>query len=49
MVPIEFTNFHALAVGADLKGRERLEQTAWLVHFAYEGKNPKIVALVKEG
>ena len=48
MVPIEFTNFHALAVGANVTGRERLEQTAWLIHFAYEDKGPRIIGIVKE-
>ncbi len=36
VIPVEFTNLHFISIGADLIGPERLDQTAWLVHFTYE-------------
>jgi hypothetical protein len=49
VVPVEFTNFHSISIGADVHGPERLDQSAWLVVFAQEGGRPRIVGLVKEG
>jgi hypothetical protein len=49
VVPVEFTNFHLISIGADVHGPERLEQSAWLVVIGYEGGRPRIVGLVKEG
>lgn len=49
VVPVEFTNFHAISIGADLQGRDRLEQTAWLVFFDYVGGEPTIIGLCREG
>jgi hypothetical protein len=49
VVPIEFSNFHAISIGADLQGRERLDQTAWMAFFDYHEGHPSIVALLKEG
>ena len=49
VVPVEFTNFHWIAIGADVHGPERLDQSAWLVVFSYEDALPKIIGLVKEG
>jgi hypothetical protein len=49
VVPVEFTNLNAISIGADLQGPERLDQTAWLVFFAFEHGHPKAIALTKEG
>ena len=49
VVPVEFANFHHIAIGADVHGPERLDQPAWLVVFSYESGRPKIIGLVKEG
>ncbi|MBN2114624.1 MAG: putative Ig domain-containing protein, partial [Acidimicrobiia bacterium] len=49
VIPVEFTNLHFISVGADLLGPERLDQTAWLVHFAYEEGKPRVIALCREG
>jgi hypothetical protein len=49
VIPIEFTNFHCVSIGADVHGHERLEQAAWLVMFTYEDGRPKIIGLVREG
>jgi len=49
VIPIEYTNFHVLSVGAHLSGRERLDQTAWLAHFSYEENTPYLIALTREG
>ena len=49
VVPIEFTNFHAISIGVDLQGRERLDQTAWMAFLDYRHGQPSIVALLKEG
>ena len=49
VVPVEFTNLHFIAIGADVHGPERLDQSAWLVVFSYEDARPKIIGLVKEG
>ncbi|MEE8497657.1 MAG: putative Ig domain-containing protein, partial [Acidimicrobiia bacterium] len=49
MVPVEFTNFHTVSIGADVSGRERLDLPAWLVVFAYEDDRARIIGLVKEG
>ncbi|MDX1690325.1 MAG: putative Ig domain-containing protein [Acidimicrobiia bacterium] len=49
VIPVEFTNYHAMSIGADLHGRERLEQRAWLVFFDYVDGDPKVVALAREG
>ena len=49
VVPVEFSNFHWIAIGADVHGPERLDQSAWLVVFSYEEARPRIIGLVKEG
>jgi len=49
VIPVEYTNFSVLSVGADLSGRERLDQTAWLAHFSYEENTPYPIALTREG
>ena len=49
VVPVEFTNLHFISIGADLIGPERLDQTAWLVHFSYEDGKPRIIGLCREG
>ncbi len=49
VIPVEFSNFHHIAIGADLHGAERLAQSAWLIVFSYEASRPKIIGLVKEG
>jgi hypothetical protein len=49
VLPVEFTNFHIISISADLRGRDRLDQKAWLAFFSYEGYAPYLVALVKEG
>jgi hypothetical protein len=49
VIPVEYTNFHILSLGADVSGRERLDQAAWLVHFSYEQGVPSIIALTREG
>jgi hypothetical protein len=49
VVPVEYVNFHAISIGADLQGRERLDQTAWMAVFDYQHGEPSIVALLKEG
>lgn len=49
VVPVEFTNFHTISVGADVHGPERLDQSAWILAFTYEGGRARIVGLVKEG
>ena len=48
-MPGEFTNLHMMSIGADLSGRERLDQNAWMVFFTYEGGRPRTMALAKEG
>ena len=48
-IPVEFTNLHFASIGADLQGRDRLDQTAWLVMLAYEDGEPKVIGLCKEG
>ena len=49
MIPVEFTNFHTVSIGADVTGRERLDLPAWLVVFRYEDDRAHIIGLVKEG
>jgi len=49
MIPVEFTNFHAISIGADVHGRERFDLPAWLVMFTYEDGLARIIGLVKEG
>jgi uncharacterized repeat protein (TIGR01451 family) len=49
VIPVEFTNFHFISIGAELHGPERLDQSAWLVMVTYEEGIPRIVGLVKEG
>ncbi|MEX0826026.1 MAG: putative Ig domain-containing protein [Acidimicrobiia bacterium] len=49
VIPVEFTNFHSVSIGADVHGPERLEQAAWLIMFSYEDGHPKIIGLVREG
>ncbi len=49
VIPVEFTNYHAVSIGADLQGRDRLDQGAWLVFFDYIAGHPTIVGLCKEG
>ncbi|MEX1207862.1 MAG: putative Ig domain-containing protein, partial [Acidimicrobiia bacterium] len=49
VIPVEFTNFHCVSIGADVHGPERLEQAAWLIMFTYEDGHPKIIGLVREG
>ncbi|NQV06652.1 putative Ig domain-containing protein [bacterium] len=49
VIPVEFSNCNAVSIGADLQGRERLDQIAWLVFLAYEHGEPRIIGLVKEG
>lgn len=49
LIPVESTNCNTVSIGADLQGRERLDQIAWLVFFSYEGGRRRIIALVKEG
>jgi len=49
IIPVEFTNFHAISIGADVSGRERLDLPAWLVVFSYEDGRAQIIGLVKEG
>jgi hypothetical protein len=49
VIPVEFANFHYISIGADLLGPERLDQTAWLVHFSYENGRPRVVGLCREG
>jgi hypothetical protein len=49
VIPVEFTNLHFISIGADLIGPERLEQTAWLVHFSYEDGKPRVIGLCREG
>ena len=49
VMPVEFTNFHFIAIGANVHGLERLDQPAWMVVFSYEDARPKIIGLVKEG
>jgi hypothetical protein len=49
VIPVEFTNFHAISIGADLQGRERLDQSAWLVFFDYVAGEPTVIALCREG
>lgn len=49
VIPVEFTNFHFVSVGADLHGPDRLDQSAWLVMISYEAARPRIIGLVREG
>jgi hypothetical protein len=49
VIPVEFTNLHFISIGADLIGPERLDQTAWLVHFSYEDGKPRVIGLCREG
>jgi hypothetical protein len=49
VIPVEFTNFHFISIGADLAGPERLDQVAWLVLFAYEDGKPRVIGLCREG
>jgi hypothetical protein len=49
VIPVEFTNLHAISVGADVHGTERLDQHAWLVLFTHEGGRARIIGLTKEG
>lgn len=49
VIPVEFTNLHFISIGAGLIGPERLNQTAWLVHFSYEEGKPRIIGLCREG
>lgn len=49
VVPVEFTNFHCISIGADVHGPDRLEQAAWLIMFTYEDGHPRIIGLVREG
>jgi hypothetical protein len=49
VIPVEFTNLHYISIGADLIGPERLDQTAWLVHFSYEDGKPQVIGLCREG
>jgi hypothetical protein len=49
VIPVEFTNLHFISIGADLIGPERLDQTAWLVHIAYEDGKPRVIGLCREG
>jgi hypothetical protein len=49
VIPVEFTNLHFISIGADLSGPERLDQTAWLVHFSYEEGKPRVIGLCREG
>ena len=49
VIPVEFTNLHFISIGADLIGPERLDQTAWLVHFSYEEGKPRVIGLCREG
>jgi len=49
VIPVEFTNFHSISIGADVHGYQRLEQAAWLVMFTYEDSRPRIIGLVREG
>ena len=49
VVPVEFTNFHVLSLGANLQGREQLDQTAWLVMFGYAKGGSRITGLCREG
>jgi hypothetical protein len=49
IIPVEFTNFHTISIGADVSGRERLDLPAWLVVFSYEDGGAQIIGLVKEG
>jgi len=49
VVPVEFTNLNAVSIGADLQGPDRLDQTAWMVFFSFEGGHPRIIAFAKEG
>jgi hypothetical protein len=49
VIPVEFTNLHYISIGADLIGPERLDQTAWLVHFSYEDGKPRVIGLCREG
>jgi hypothetical protein len=48
-IPVEFTNFNTISIGADLHGQARLDQTAWLVHYTFEHGHPHIIALTKQG
>jgi hypothetical protein len=48
-IPVEFTNFNAISIGADLHGPARLDQTAWLIHYTFEHGHPHIIALTKQG
>ena len=49
VIPVEFSNHHFVSIGADVHGRERLDQSAWLVMIAFEGGQPKIAGLCREG
>jgi len=49
LIPVEFTNFHCVSIGADVHGPDRLEQAAWLVMFTYEEGRARIIGLVREG
>ncbi|MCB2223481.1 MAG: putative Ig domain-containing protein [Actinobacteria bacterium] len=49
VVPVEYTNLHAVSIGADLTGRARLDQVAWMLHFSYEDGRPRVIAITKEG
>jgi hypothetical protein len=49
VIPVEFTNYHYISVGADVHGPERLDLPAWSVIYTYEGGRPRIAALLKEG
>ncbi|MBI5158465.1 MAG: putative Ig domain-containing protein [Acidimicrobiia bacterium] len=49
VIPVEFTNFHFVSVGADVHGPERLDQSAWIIVIAYEAARPRVIGLVREG
>jgi hypothetical protein len=49
IIPVEYTNLHSISIGADLHGRDRLDQNAWMAFFSYEDGRPCVIALHKEG
>jgi hypothetical protein len=49
VIPVEYTNLHSISVGADLHGRDHLDQNAWMVFYSYERGHPRVIALHKEG